>query len=267
MKASTAAPTRPSRRPVQLWPRLREQFILRERLTLSLIMLLKMDAFNMIDPELTQPIINGVLFRLSHPKKRQIHEYILPHQYWQYHWSCGYSLATVLIELDGTGKRYLELGPGLGLCSAIATQRKFSVTVVDREIQALEYTTYNIKANDLPEPTRFHTSWKEFATIDAGMYDVIAAGDCCYDPAATHDILQVVKTKLAPGGVFYATDQLTENYLLEALKRSGLMYTQTSVVFPIRPELPARYDRQNTCLFTITIPDTPLPTPCGCGGG
>lgn len=220
----------------------------------------------MIEPELTQPTINGIPFRLSHPKKRQIHDYISQHQYWQYHWSCGYSLATVLTELDGTGKRYLELGPGLGLCSIIATYRKFSVTVVDREIQALEYTTYNIKANDLPEPTSFHSTWKEFVNTDTGRYDVIAAADCCYDQASTRDILQLVKTKLAPGGVFYATDQLTENYLLETLKREGLLYTQKLVVSPISPELPSRYDRLASCLFTVTIPDTPLPTPCGCGG-
>jgi len=201
----------------------------------------------------TQPIINDIPFRLYKPNIQRTGRDISVNDYWKYQWACGHTLATTIIGINGVGKRYLELGPGLGLCSIVAAYRGFEVTIVDKELEALKLASYNIQSNHLPKPICVHSSWYDFKSTNTDKYDIIAAGDCCYNKSSTQDVLDILYTKLVDHGTGYATDQLSENYIIDLLPSMGMLYTQTFHTSPVSIELPNRYDKPNNCLFTIKL--------------
>lgn len=197
-------------------------------------------------------MIAGIPFTIFYPDNRKTYGDIPMQDYWKYQWSCGYTLANHIMTLDGTDKTFLELGPGLGLCSVVAKYKGFDVTIVDKEPKSLEYTVYNTIINNLSTPRTILNTLTEFKQIDMGTYDIIVAGDLCYRQDVTKDVVTIFKKMIEPDGICYATDQLTENYLIDELPRNELKYTQTIITADLPLELPSGYDRPRTCLYTIT---------------
>ena len=197
-----------------------------------------------------QYAVNGDTFTLSYPTGR-VWRNIPSTDFWKYQWSCGYVLAQKLMTLDGRGKTFLELGPGLGLCSIIAAFRGFTVTIVDSQQESLDYVTHNTLANGLPAPTCVCSTWSEYKHTNAGKFDVIAASDTFYSTEIAQDAVDIFQNMSATDGVCYAVDQSVQPSLLKLLTTLGWEYTREPIESTFSLELDRGYDAPSNCLFTI----------------
>jgi len=197
--------------------------------------------------------IQNNIIRLLHPQERYVWEL----SYWKYQWCAGIVLANVLSDLDGTNKTLLEIGPGLGLCTTIAGMQNFNVTVVDKMLDSLEYTTKNAIANGVLPPRCIHQTWAEFLKTNTIVFDTIIAGDTLYDINQIPILIELFKTAIKPTGIIYMTDPFREpnliyNRFIEQLLENGFEYTIELMKSKTPPEAPNAYDNDEVRLLTIT---------------
>ena len=193
--------------------------------------------------------IRDISVQLSYPTDRPTCD---TDTFWQYQWACGYGMAEHIISLDGTGKTLLDLGPGLGLCTIIASHRNFTVTAVDYQQGSLDYTLHNAILNNVPAPRCILQSWKEFDETSTGTYDVILAGDAFYNRSSSRELMDLFASHLAPNGTIYITSQVNIGFLTEELNMRGWQYTQKFITPNFTIEVPDGNDRYQIQLVTIT---------------
>ncbi len=192
-------------------------------------------------------------YLLTHPTERTLHM----SSYWAYQWCCGHVLAEELSTHVGNSRALLELGPGLGLCAAVAAEVNYRVTVVDKERSSLEYTATNCRLNGQKEPIVIEQSWSTFLKTNRTMYDVIIGGDILYDINQVPILLSIFSTSLKLDGTIYITDASRPPHriyqtFLDELDRRGFQYTEQLITSKILPEAPNNYDMQDIRLATIT---------------
>lgn len=125
--------------------------------------------------------------------------------YWADVWPSALCLAERVATEAGQGRRFLELGCGLGYVSAGAAARGFEVLATDYYAEALEFTWLNVRRNGLAGPPTKLVDWRKFPT-DLGRFDVVAAADVLYEKAYPALIAAAVARTLAPGGLGLLTD-------------------------------------------------------------
>jgi len=125
--------------------------------------------------------------------------------YWADIWPSSTALASVVAELDGQGKRALELGCGLGLVTIGALRAGFDVVATDYYEDALLFARRNGLSAAGREPRTRHVDWREFPS-DLGRFDLVLASDVLYEREYATLVADAIVTSLAPGGVALVAD-------------------------------------------------------------
>jgi predicted nicotinamide N-methyase len=125
--------------------------------------------------------------------------------YWADVWPSSTALATAVGELDGRGKRALELGCGLGLVTIGALRAGFDVLATDYYEDALLFARRNALSAAGREPMTRHADWREFPN-DLGLFDLVLASDVLYEREYATLVANAIVASLAPGGVALVAD-------------------------------------------------------------
>ncbi len=95
-------------------------------------------------------------------------------------WPAGLALADEMSRFAVAGKRILEVGCGLGLCSLVLQRRGADVTASDHHPLAEEFLRFNASLNDLSPIAFRRASWSR-GKLDLGRFDVIVGSDILYE--------------------------------------------------------------------------------------
>lgn len=95
-------------------------------------------------------------------------------------WPAGELLAGVMSGFDIEGKRFLEIGCGIGAPSLVLQRRGADVVATDIHPQAEPFLAYNSALNGLPAVPYRQLDWLEpLPTL--GRFDVVIASDVMYE--------------------------------------------------------------------------------------
>ena len=174
-------------------------------------------------------VVGGVRVTLEHP--RDVDDLIndvdfalderLP--YWADVWPSSTALATIVMGLDGTGLRALELGCGLGLVTIAALRAGFDVVATDYYEDALLFARRNGLNATGREPRTQHADWRNFpATM--GKFDLVLASDVLYEQEYAALVAAAIAATLAPQGRALVADpgRVAVPAFLEACAARGL---------------------------------------------
>jgi len=96
-------------------------------------------------------------------------------------WPTSVVMAMQIERLDLAGKRVLEIGCGLGLCSNVLHRMGVDITASDYHPRAREFLDRNVLGNGLP-PIKYRAgNWDE-ENARLGEFDVLIGSDILYQP-------------------------------------------------------------------------------------
>lgn len=95
-------------------------------------------------------------------------------------WPSGRALAEEMTEFPIAGKRILEVGCGIGLCSLVLQQRGANITASDYHPVAEEFLRYNTELNGLL-PIHFQQAPWAGPNPNLGRFDLIVGSDLLYE--------------------------------------------------------------------------------------
>ena len=119
--------------------------------------------------------------------------------YWANVWESALVLAEELALMDGVGRRFLELGCGLGLPAVVATRRGFTATASDYEEAALEGVRYNADRNGAHGLAVRLVDWRR-PPDDLGRFDLVTAADVLYEKHHALALTWMLAATLAADG-------------------------------------------------------------------
>lgn len=125
--------------------------------------------------------------------------------YWADLWPSAIVLADEVGRLDGTGRRAIEFGAGLGLPSLAAAKIGFDVTVTDYYDDALLFARRNAARNlghDLPT---IMIDWRALP-VTLGRFDLVMAADVLYERPYAPLVARAVVGALTAGGMALIAD-------------------------------------------------------------
>lgn len=120
-------------------------------------------------------------------------------------WPAGLALADEMSRFAIAGKRILELGCGLGVCSLVLQRRGADITATDRHPLAEEFLRTNAALNDL-EPIKFsRASWTS-TDSDLGRFDLIIGSDLLYERGHAAELAAFVGRHATAAGEVIVAD-------------------------------------------------------------
>lgn len=96
-------------------------------------------------------------------------------------WPTSVVMAMQLEQLDLAGKRVLEIGCGLGLCSIVLHRMGIDITATDYHPRAREFLDRNVLGNGLP-PIKYQAGVWGSENPELGKFDVMIGSDILYQP-------------------------------------------------------------------------------------
>jgi ETFB lysine methyltransferase len=125
--------------------------------------------------------------------------------YWADVWPSSIILAGKLLELEGVGKRALELGCGVGLSTLAATSAGFDVLATDYYEDALDVTRANVFRNLGTIARTRLVDWRHFPE-DLGTFDLVFASDVLYEKEYAELLPVLLRGLLTPRGFALIAD-------------------------------------------------------------
>jgi predicted nicotinamide N-methyase len=125
--------------------------------------------------------------------------------YWADIWPSSTILANEILGMRGEGRRFLELGCGVGLVSTAAMAVGYEVVSSDYYTDALAFTRANAFQNLRRSPRAKMINWREFPHNETG-YDFVVASDVLYEKEYAELLPGILLTALKPGGVAMIAD-------------------------------------------------------------
>lgn len=125
--------------------------------------------------------------------------------YWADVWPSSVVLAEHVLRAEGGGRRFLELGCGIGLVAAAAARAGFAVTASDYYEDALEFARVNVAANSGRDIETRLVDWRSLPA-DLGTFNVVVASDVLYEPRYGPLIAEVLDATLTAAGVGFVAD-------------------------------------------------------------
>lgn len=125
--------------------------------------------------------------------------------YWADLWPSAIALATVVSALQGSGRRAVEFGCGLGLPTLAAANAGFDVTATDYYEDALRFARRNAVGNLGRDIATRLVDWCAFPD-DLGRFDLVLASDVLYERRYAPLVARAVVHSLAPDGVALVAD-------------------------------------------------------------
>ncbi len=169
----------------------------------------------------------------------------LPPPYWAFAWPGGQALARHLLDDAGmvAGKRVLDFAAGCGI-AGIAAARAGARQVVASDLD--EFARAAIALNAALNGVAVEASAEDFcAGGAAGAFDVILAGDVCYERPMAERVWPWLKTQAARGVEVWLADPGRAYLPKEALREIARYAVPTSM------ELEDRVERQ-TVVYRVT---------------
>ncbi len=106
-------------------------------------------------------------------------------------WPTSIVMALSLHKLPMAGKRVLEIGCGIGLCSIVLHRMGVDITASDYHPQTQAFLERNILGNDL-EPIKYQTGNWETENLNLGQFDYVIGSDILYQPAHAKDVSRFI---------------------------------------------------------------------------
>lgn len=121
--------------------------------------------------------------------------------YWVEIWPAAIHLAEWIAENPGevAGRRCLDLGCGLGLCSCVAASASARVVAMDNEWGAVGHSRDNARANGIPAPDAVQMDWRGCG-FKPGSFTLVLAADVVYEKRFLDPVVAFLQRVLAPGG-------------------------------------------------------------------
>jgi predicted nicotinamide N-methyase len=181
--------------------------------------------------------IAGSLFEIAHPRSADTliddAEFAVDERlpYWADIWTSSIALARRIAAEQGSGRRLLELGCGVGLTSVAAAQAGFQVTATDYYEPALRFAALNAAHNGAPLTAAQILDWRRLPE-DFLRFDVVIASDVLYERPNVELVAAVFARALRPGGVGLLTDpqRARAAEFPDACRRYNLEITRRDVV-------------------------------------
>lgn len=96
-------------------------------------------------------------------------------------WPTSVAMAMNIYRLELAGKRVLEIGCGIGLCSIVLHRMGIDITASDYHPRVREFLERNVLGNGLP-PIKYQTgNWDE-ENLELGKFDLMIGSDILYQP-------------------------------------------------------------------------------------
>lgn len=125
--------------------------------------------------------------------------------YWADVWPSALCLAERVSAESGQGRRFLELGCGIGYVCAVAIQQGFQVLATDYYAESLAFTCLNARRNDLPDPETRLVDWRSFPS-DLDRFDLVVAADVLYEKEYPALVAAALAQTLASTGLGLVAD-------------------------------------------------------------
>jgi predicted nicotinamide N-methyase len=125
--------------------------------------------------------------------------------YWANVWESAIVLAEEIALMDGGGRRFLELGCGLGLPAIVAARQGFAATASDYEEDALEGVRYNAARNGAATLAVRLVDWRR-PPADLGTFDLVVAADVLYEKHHAVTLAEMLARTLSATGVGLVAD-------------------------------------------------------------
>jgi predicted nicotinamide N-methyase len=163
--------------------------------------------------------------------------------YWADIWPSSRILADRISRGEGSGRRMLELGCGVGLVSAAALRAGHDVTATDYYDDALLFTRVNGWRIARREPATRLVDWRDMPE-DLGRFDLVVAADVLYERPYGRVVAEAVARTLDQGGEALIADpgRVAAGDFVSICGALGLAVIATRVPF-----------RENEIKQTITL--------------
>jgi predicted nicotinamide N-methyase len=162
--------------------------------------------------------------------------------YWADFWPSGLAMSQRIAAEGGDGRRFLDLGCGLGLASVVAMRAGFDCLATDYYSEALSFTELNARHNNLRPPATRLVDWRHFPT-DLGRFDLVVASDVLFERPNVPLVAAAFARTLGISGSGWLTDPgrpPAVEFPAEC-ERHGVRIverTQISVTNPYKPNPP-----------------------------
>jgi predicted nicotinamide N-methyase len=156
-------------------------------------------------------VVGGRAWRLDRPRSAEdliseddfARDERLP--YWADLWPSAIVLAADVSGLDGSGRRAIELGAGLGLPSLVAASVGYDATATDYYDDALRFVRRNAVRNLGRDLATALVDWRSL-TDGLGRFDLVLAADVLYERPYAPLVARAVVGSLASGGLGLVAD-------------------------------------------------------------
>jgi predicted nicotinamide N-methyase len=106
-------------------------------------------------------------------------------------WPTSVVMAMNIHKLELAGKRVLEIGCGLGLCSIVLHRMGVDITASDYHPRVREFLDRNVLGNGLP-PIKYQTGNWDGENPELGKFDVMIGSDILYEPDHARLVAQFI---------------------------------------------------------------------------
>lgn len=145
-------------------------------------------------------------------------------------WPTSVIMASRLFELELEGKRILEIGCGIGLCSIVLHRTGVDITASDYHPQTRSFLDRNIVGNGLP-PIKYQAGNWETENPELGKFDVVIGSDILYQPAHAQQVSRFIDRHSNDGAQVVIGDPGRENRALFTKCMIALGYSHHFVNF------------------------------------
>lgn len=139
--------------------------------------------------------------------------------FWAKLWEASIVLAHILVaEPQRQGRRFLELGAGLGLSGIAASAAGFDTLLTDNEQVILDFQQVSAAANGSERIEHLLFDW--FHPPEIGSFDVIGGAEILYNEEVLDPLLDICKNYLVKGGTVYLAHDVRRKCLPMFLKKA-----------------------------------------------
>jgi predicted nicotinamide N-methyase len=155
------------------------------------------------ESDVSEVSVRGRAFRLFTPRYIEpfidegdaLHDFPL----WSKIWEASLVLADFLAGMpEEPGKRFLEIGGGIGLVSIVAASFGHDITLTEHNPHALEFARANAHANGCPELRILELDWNRPAL--EGAFDFIVGSEVVYHERDFDPLERLFDVLLKPKG-------------------------------------------------------------------
>ena len=145
-------------------------------------------------------------------------------------WPTSIVMALRVSELELDGKRVLEIGCGIGLCSIVLHRKGVDITASDYHPQTQDFLNRNIVGNGL-SPIKYQAGNWETENPQLGKFDVVIGSDILYQPAHAQQVSRFIDLHSNDGAQVMIGDPGRENRARFTKCMIALGYTHHFVNF------------------------------------